>query len=862
MAEPEVETTAEKDALLRERFDTLSRLVPVLYATIFLDAVLLAWLFRGALPLWEHAALTLGALAVITKRSIDWVRRRGKAYTTDIGEIRRALRGTALVGPLLALAFSGVGFLLIQQGTTPEQRAITLISIWIVASASSFCIFPLPRTATLILLAAAVPLGLSIFVSGDAQLLAEAPAFLAVCILMIYVLRENLRNFSRIVDARMQLRQLQNELGQSHKHLTLAQRVGGIGSAEVDLRSGAVMWSDHLFSLLNLDRARVAPSLVAFVDAVHPDDRERVRAAVTGGQGGAPVAPIEFRVPCPDGSVRWLAWASDLRLSTQGAPESIVMTVHDITGRKRVELDLVTREAQLRLSNDHLDRAQKLGKVGSNEYDPATGESWWSNELYAILGLEPGSVMPDTKQFLARIHPDDVEMLRERLRARARGESVQPAEYRIVQPGGEVRWVYGRSEVIHDAQGLTVKVVGTLHDITERKRTEAQLAQAQKMEAVGHLTGGVAHDFNNLFAVILGRLQMLDEELADQAELRSWVRSSLKAVERGATLTKSLLAFSRRQNLTPIEVDLNTVVDDVEDLLRRTLGEAYEFRVAKAPGLWAVEVDPGQLQNALLNLVLNARDAMPQGGRLTVETANATLPPGQDHPQAGDYVLMSVADTGLGMSREVAERAFEPFFTTKDVDKGSGLGLSMVYGFVKQSGGHVTIDSAPGRGTVVRIYLPRKAGARSIAPAKSAPARSRPRGTETVLIVEDNDDLRRLTRLQLQRLGYTVLDAALGAEGLRLLGDNPSIALMLTDVVMPNGMSGPELAERALTLYPDLRVIFMSGYSEQRELLAATRGLRFPLLQKPFHVDELATQIRAALDGDGRAASARVGGMP
>ena len=517
------------------------------------------------------------------------------------------------------------------------------------------------------------------------------------------------------------------------------------------------------------------------------------------------------------------------------------------------------RETQLRLSNEHLDRAQKLGKVGSNEFDPATGASSWSDELYAILGLDPATVKPDATAFLARIHPDDVEFLRERLRARARSESVQAAEYRIVRPNGEVRWVYGQSEVVRDAQRKTIKVVGTLHDITERKHTEAQLAHAQKMEAVGHLTGGVAHDFNNLFAVILGRLQMLDEELTDRAELSSWVRSSLKAVERGATLTKSLLAFSRQQTLTPLDLDLNGVVDDVEDLLRRTLGEAYEFEVVKAPGLWTVEADPGQLQNALLNLVLNARDAMPKGGRLTVDTANVTLPPGHDALPAGEYVAMSVVDTGLGMSREVVDRAFEPFFTTKDVNKGSGLGLSMVYGFVKQSGGHVTIDSSPGKGTAVRIYLPRKIARLPPAPA---PVRSRPTGTETILVVEDNDDLRRLTGQQLQRLGYSVLEAPVGAEGLRILGENPAIDLLLTDVIMPQGMNGPELAEQALAMAPALRVIFMSGYSEQRDVLAASRGLRFTLLQKPFHVDELATRIRMALDGEDEAAGAQAGGMP
>ena len=256
---------------------------------------------------------------------------------------------------------------------------------------------------------------------------------------------------------------------------------------------------------------------------------------------------------------------------------------------------------------------------------------------------------------------------------------------------------------------------------TERERADArnldlqlQLARAERMESLGRLTGGVAHDFNNLFGVILGRLQMLDDELGDRPELRNWVGSSVTAVERGATLTKSLVAFSRQLALMPVALDLNAALDGMAGMLRRVLGAAHELHLLKTPELWGVEADSGQLENALLKLVLNARDAMPRGGTLTIKTANGALGADDaddvDGALAGDYVVLSVADTGVGMPPEVAERAFEPFFTTKDVGEGSGLGLTMVYGFVKQSGGHVTIDSAPGRGTAVRIYLPRRTG--------------------------------------------------------------------------------------------------------------------------------------------------------
>ncbi len=709
--------SADNEVIVREQFNSLTRLVPALYGTIVVGNILLSWVCRDVVPLWLNLSLTLSVLSVIAVRLVHWIGFRGKAYDLDLRTIERAIRGTTILGPALSFGFSIVGFLWIQQ-RIGVQQTFTLMSIWVLASACSFCLFSLPVTAIVVLIVSSVPLCLALMLSGDSEVMLETPAFISISALMIYVLRENYRVFKEIVESRTKMKDLQEELRQKHKHLALAQRVGEVGSAEVNLRTGDVMWSEQLFTLLDLDPGAVRPSLEAFVAAVHPDDREMVREAATRNRRGLSAAPMEFRVLRADGTVRWLAWASDLVVSDEGAAEEVIATVHDIT---------------------------------------------------------------------------------------------------------------------------------------ERTRIEAQLAQAQKMEAVGHLTGGVAHDFNNLLAVILGRLQLLDEELGDRPELRNWVRSSLKAVDRGATLTKSLLAFSRRQALTPVELDLNAVIDDVDDMLRRTLGETYEFRVAKASEPWHVEADPGQLQNALLNLVLNARDAMPNGGTLVISTANVTLAAGdanrQGELQPGDYVMLAVSDTGAGMSREVAERAFEPFFTTKDVDKGSGLGLSMVYGFVKQSGGHVTLDSQPGRGTTVRIYLPRKVGARSVAQAKDVDLPSVPRGTSAILVVEDNDELRQLTRDQLERLGYTVLQAGDGAEGLRILRETPGIDLLLTDVVMPHGMSGPELAETATALLPKLKVIFMSGYTEQRDMLERARGhgtLR--LLQKPFHVLELATLIRAALD--------------
>jgi signal transduction histidine kinase len=397
----------------------------------------------------------------------------------------------------------------------------------------------------------------------------------------------------------------------------------------------------------------------------------------------------------------------------------------------------------------------------------------------------------------------------------------------------------------------------SVRNVTERKRAaeeraalERQLRQALKMEAVGQLTGGVAHDFNNLLAFLIGHLQLIEEDTQGQPTIREWVRTCLKVVDRGATLTRSLLAFSRRQTLVPVEIDLNAIVNDMAEIMKRTLGEAIEIELTSAPDLWRSEADPGQLQNALLNLALNARDAMPDGGKLIVETRNTHLDANyaarHTDVKPGDFVVLAVSDTGIGMPPDVLERVFEPFFTTKDTGKGSGLGLSMVHGFVNQSGGHIDIESEAGRGTMVRIYLPRLTPDVTSEEAKTD--RALKRGRETILLVEDNAELRALTQLQLKRLGYTVLTAGHAEAGLALLRDHPEVDLLLTDIVLPGGIDGIQLADQAVAQHPTLEVTFMTGYTHiPFEGLSAKPGR---LLQKPFHSADLSSMIRAALDRD------------
>ncbi|WP_245259062.1 PAS domain S-box protein [Salinarimonas rosea] len=392
---------------------------------------------------------------------------------------------------------------------------------------------------------------------------------------------------------------------------------------------------------------------------------------------------------------------------------------------------------------------------------------------------------------------------------------------------------------------------GFIRDLTARRRMEQELRQAQKMEAVGQLTGGVAHDFNNLLTVILGNLEMLEMRVAD-ARQQDLVREAREAAELGAQLTERLLAFGRRQQLKPRPIAPRALLEDLAPLLRRTLGETIEVAIRAASDLRRTLVDPGQLQNALINLALNARDAMPGGGRLLIEArcVDTRADDGRADPEVGQgcWVLLSVADTGTGMSRAVAERAFEPFFTTKEVGAGTGLGLSMVYGFVRQSQGHAVIDSTPGRGTTVHMYLPCADEApEEDAPATAALGAYRASG-ETILVVEDQPRVRRLAVARLRELGYAVLEAPNGPAALECLADPAPIDLVLTDVVMPGGMTGDELAVRARALRPGVKVVLTSGFAEPAALRdgAADAGV---FLKKPYTAFELGRVLRRTLAG-------------
>jgi PAS domain S-box-containing protein len=405
---------------------------------------------------------------------------------------------------------------------------------------------------------------------------------------------------------------------------------------------------------------------------------------------------------------------------------------------------------------------------------------------------------------------------------------------------------------VMDANGKPQYLLGFSEDITEQKAMEQQLRQAVKMEAVGHLTGGVAHDFNNLLGVVIGNLDIAAEQAARSPGLRECIEEALNSALRGAELTRRLLAFSRNQPLQTAVIDLNEGLPQISNMLRRTLGEHIVIELHPAADLWRVLADPAQMDEAILNLAINARDAMPKGGTLTIETANAHLDDvyaaHNAEVTAGDYVQVSVSDTGVGMTQEIIDHCFEPFFTTKAAEKGTGRGLSMVYGFVKQSGGHIKIYSELGHGTSVKIYLPR-ADRQAQARVASDPApTTQTQGREVILVVEDNADLRTVMVKQLTDLGYETREAENAKAALAALAEHPEVELLFTDIIMPGGMTGVELAREVRRLHPKVKILLTSGYTAR----AMANGFHdiegLELLQKPFRKHDLAQRIRNILD--------------
>ena len=524
----------------------------------------------------------------------------------------------------------------------------------------------------------------------------------------------------------------------------------------------------------------------------------------------------------------------------------VLAAIVDLTERKRSESELRRSEDRFRVI---------FNTVGDGIFiiDAESGSFIQANDSGAVMfGYAPGELIGLTIADLSSNVPPYTMDEAYALIQHAKAGEAQRFEWRCKARDGRLFWaeVTIRYALI-GGQGV---LVSTVRDVTERRALDAQLRQAQKMEAIGQLTGGIAHDFNNLLAVINGNLELISEGTAGASDLKEMAGDALRAAGRGADLTYQLLAYSRRQPLEPKVVKLPGLVDDTAKLLFRTLGETIEIHKDMPPDLWSTRIDPNQLQNAIVNLAVNARDAMPNGGKLTIEAHNVVLDEEFARQNVevvpGPYVRLAVSDNGTGIPREVMDRVLEPFFTTKPVGKGSGLGLSMVFGFVKQSGGHLKIYSEPGQGTTVSLYLP-KAQELGVAPDREDATGAAAAGDETILVVEDDPMVRKLTVRILTALGYRALEAEDGPAALQWLNAADAIDLLLTDVVLPKGMSGPDLVRIALQRRPALKYLFMSGYARDAAIHNDLVGSGVRLLNKPFPKAELALKVREALDEGG-----------
>ncbi len=581
---------------------------------------------------------------------------------------------------------------------------------------------------------------------------------------------------------------------------------------------------------------------------------------VASGPNGAwsPVAAkFAFSIQPP----WWHSWwfiASCLLLAALLGRALWQLRVRALVAQKELLVQQVTeRTAELRQSKQQLWAAMDAAKLGIWSQNLSGGESSGEELTQSIFGAAAGEIitLDDVLRFVV---PEDRERFEGIVtqRNQRRDESDSILEYRVILPDGSLLWLQVRGGVLHDDSAGTRRAAGVVMDITEQKRAEQdvqaleqQLRQAQKIEAVGRLAGGIAHDFNNLLMVIQSYTEMLQESLPAYDSLRNNTEQVLKAADRGASLTKQLLAFSRKQVLSPAVLDLNVVVSEGAEMLKRLIGENIELRLNSAESLWAVRADPNQLTQVLVNLCVNARDAMPQGGTLTIETRNFTM---DEHLLAkypyvrlGNYVLLSVTDTGTGISKEVQEQMFEPFFTTKERGKGTGLGLPTVFGIVKQSGGYVWVDSEVGRGACFTICLPRVKGVLdSDLPAKPD---LRQRGTGTILVAEDEEALREAMRDYLRSLGYTVLAARSGPDALSVASlHEGDIDLLITDVVMPK-MNGGELSQALVKLRPGLKTMYMSGYADDAAVRYCVREEGVAFLQKPFSLAALARKVHEML---------------
>jgi len=644
------------------------------------------------------------------------------------------------------------------------------------------------------------------------------------------------------------LQEERRALIQSERRLKEAQELAHIGHWELDLKTGALEWSDEIYRILGMKPHAFDPSYKTLMamGVIHPEDRAFVARTHQETLSKKAASDIEYRLLLEDGAVKYVNEKFQTLYDDEGMPNCSMGTVQDITERREAEAALKESEEKYRFLVEHAGEVILVAQDGRFKFV--------NHNVSDLLGYSPEELME--KFFTDYIHPDDRALVSERHEKRTKGE-VLPTVYpfRVINKVGGVRWVELTAAAIEwEGRPATLNF---LSDITDRKRAEEdrdklrdQFLQAQKMESVGRLAGGVAHDFNNKLTVILGYVQMAMMDLDRTDPLYEKLDQAMKAVRQSVDIVRQLLAFARKQIISPKVLDLNETIEGMLKMLRHLIGEDIDLAWEPENHLWAVKMDPVQIDQILANLCVNARDAISGAGKITIETDNVVLDENYCADRAGfatgQYVMIGVSDNGCGMDKETLATAFEPFFTTKEVGKGTGLGLATVYGIVKQNNGFVNIYSEPGKGTRVEVYLPRQTEETEEKGEAVETEMVHCHG-ETILMVEDDTSVLRLAERVLEKMGYRVLTADTPAEAIHTARDHEgTIQLLITDVVLPE-MSGKELAEEIMQIRPNIRVLFMSGYTANVIAHQGVLDEGVSFMEKPFTFEGLARKVREAL---------------
>jgi PAS domain S-box-containing protein len=648
-----------------------------------------------------------------------------------------------------------------------------------------------------------------------------------------------------------------------------AQAAGGIGTFRFDLRTDTWEWTPQIALLFGLDPAKAGSRAEDWERAIFADDVPKLRAAIEAAIISGDYY-VELRVRHPDGSIHWLAGKGRTKADDSGTPRWLFGSYFEITDRKALDARLLAvnealearieeRARQLQARSAELSESENRFRLlveAATDYaifmlDPNGKVISWNPGAQRIKGYAADEIVGE---HFSRFYTDEDRRngVPARMLALAMQNGKCETEGWRVRKDGTVFWANVVIAAIRDRAGDLLGFAKITRDLTERRNSEERMRQAQKMEAIGQLTGGVAHDFNNLLTVVSGNIETIVRRLPETAtELTRPANAALRGAIRAAVLTQRLLAFARRQALEPAALSINELITGMSQMVRRTLGENVAIETVLNAGLWSAFVDANQLESAVLNLAINARDAMPDGGNLTIETANVYFD--DDYAASADvspgqYVGLFVSDTGTGMTADTLSKAFDPFFTTKEIGQGTGLGLSQVYGFIRQSGGHVKIYSEVGAGTTLKLYLPRHHDSGNMTDNQPAPQPIPRANEETILVAEDDPDVRNFTVEMLRELGYRVLEAPEGHTALRLLDANREIVLLFTDVGLPGGMNGRQLADEAKRRRPDLKILFTSGYARNAIVHHGRLDPGVELLVKPFTFAALAAKIRRVLD--------------